>query len=150
MSLYRMKCILLPLGLAAIAAFAALSAFAKPASFEYSTRGFSSLAEAVASDFDANEARADSAPQQQVVAGWATKDFLNVLVVQADETNARIAEARESASRDAERTWRILGLGVMALCWIGIWMPVARPEQEPGQPVQPQGATGDVPLPPPA
>lgn len=44
----------------------------------------SAAASAVESDFTANEALAESAPQQQVVAGWATKDALEGLLRQSD------------------------------------------------------------------
>ena len=48
---------------------------------------FRGLADGVLSDFDANESLSDSAPQQQVVAAWATKDFGYLLVPQGDETD---------------------------------------------------------------
>lgn len=51
-----------------------------------------SAARAVESDFDANEAMADSAPQQQVVAGWATKDALQALLRQSDVLSAQNAD----------------------------------------------------------
>ncbi len=43
-----------------------------------------SLATAIESDFTANEARADTAPKQQVVNGWAAKDAMRGLLTQTD------------------------------------------------------------------
>lgn len=116
------KKILLPLGLIVVGVLAALVALQNDTS-DYSSRTFSSLIDAVGSDFNANEARADSAPQQQVVAGWATKDYLSVLTLQAEETNARLTDTREAAQRHSERVARLIALGVGAICWIGVWMP---------------------------
>jgi len=51
-----------------------------------------SLANAIESDFTANEARADTAPKQSVVAGWATKDALEALLRQSDVLTSQNAE----------------------------------------------------------
>lgn len=122
------KKVLLPLGLIVIAVFAARLALEKD-STDYSSNTFGALVKAVDSDFDANEARADSAPQQQVVAGWATKDYLSVVARQAEETNIRVTEAREAAQRNSERLAKLIGLGIAAICWIGIWMPFGGPKR---------------------
>ncbi len=97
-TLYLLKLVLLPTGLAVAGAMAAITApggapvaEAPPAvevnSSNVTPVAFRELADRVLSDFDPNEALSDSAPRQQVVAAWATKDFGYLLVSQGDETN---------------------------------------------------------------
>lgn len=131
------KKVLLPLGLIAIAVLAGRVAFEKDDT-DYSSRTFDALIKAVGSDFEDNEDRADSAPQQQVVAGWATKDYLSVIALQAEETNVRLSEHREASQRNSERSTKLIALGIGAICWIGIWMPFGarKPKDTPtGAPV---------------
>jgi hypothetical protein len=47
--------------------------------------------ESALNDFDANNARTQGAPQQQVVNGWVAKDLLTVI---AEQQNASVADER--------------------------------------------------------
>jgi hypothetical protein len=64
--------------------------------------------------YEANNAMADSAPQQEVVNGWVAKDLLEVV---AKAENAALSP--KSAPRDdrvpAELMLAVLGLGLLAL-----------------------------------
>ena len=95
-----------------------------------SARKYASLVAQALDDFEANEARADSAPQQQVVAGWVARDLLSIIALaQADmiESLGGLAEQNESvasavAVRD-DRVPALLVLAVLAVCWMGITSP---------------------------
>lgn len=126
----RARTVLMPLGLVVIGVLALLTALSSD-EVDYSAATFTRMAEAVESDFEANNDRAEGAPQQQVAAAWASKDALQVVILQAEDTNLRLAEIREAASRDAERTQRLIMLAVLAVCWLGIWLPFGR-EPDPG------------------
>ena len=54
----------------------------------------------------ANNLRTEGAPQQQVVNGWTAKDLLTIIA----KENIDILKA-------------LLLIGVLALCWTGMWMP---------------------------
>jgi hypothetical protein len=88
------------------------------------------------SDATVNEATADSAPQQQVVNGWAAKDLLAII-------------AREQAESDQRQTaltgLLIVGVG-LALVTVRPRTGIAPTTQTPIIPDQPTGAE----LPPPA
>jgi hypothetical protein len=92
----------------------------------YPSSTFTQYIDGVQSDFEANNERAEGAPQQQVVAGWATKDALRVVLLQAEETNARLTGIREAAEKTSEKTHTLLTLAILAICWAGIWMPYGR------------------------
>ena len=100
------------------------------------------LIEAAQSDFRANEANADSAPQQQVVAGWATKDLLGVValqnaasmnglaainnnVIEMQNLQSNVVKAiQESVPPTDNRPRRLLTLIALAICWFGAWSVV--------------------------
>lgn len=95
-----------------------------------SARNYANLVTQALDDFDANEARADSAPQQQVVAGWVARDLLSIIALaQADmiESLGGLAEQNETvasavAVRD-DRVPALLVIAVLAVCWIGMTTP---------------------------
>lgn len=97
------------LGVAAIAVW-----FGMRPSAASPTVDFSSNIDSAMADFKANNGSARSAPQQQVVNGWAAKDLLEVI---ARAQNAALSP--DSAPRDdripAELMLCVLGLGVLAL-----------------------------------
>ena len=78
------------------------------------------LVEAALSDFDANEGLADSAPQQQVVNGWVARDLLQIL---ASIEAAQLDAANENALATDSRVPALLALGVVAICWSGLFLP---------------------------
>lgn len=91
-----------------------------------SARNYVNLVEQALSDAELNEDRAESAPQQQVVNGWAARDLLSIIALaQADtlETLGGLTEQNETVvsaviARD-DRIPALLGLAVLALCWGG-------------------------------
>lgn len=62
---------------------------------------------AIEADDDANNARADGAPQQAVVNGWTTTAYLRLLSTQLDEVSA--------ADTQDERPGAMLGLCVVGI-----------------------------------
>jgi hypothetical protein len=99
--------------------------------FDPTSKDYSDLVSTALDSFDANEALADSAPQQQVVNGWVARDLLTIIAYQnLDLLDAVGAlgdqNAAESSSGLAVRDDRIpalLLLGVLALSWIGMTNP---------------------------
>jgi len=130
---------------------------AEPSSFAsdaYENRGYRELVLAALDDAEANESRADSAPQQQVVNGWVARDLLAVLGLAADDTvltNTVIAENTQiiaisntemllalAALSDQQaaiakntthdqRVPAMLALGLVALAWWAVTEPTLRP-----------------------
>lgn len=76
------------------------------------------------SDYEANDALTDSAPQQQVVNGWVARDLLQILAtVEAAELDA----ITQSASTSDDRVPALLALGVVAICWSGVFSSITVP-----------------------
>ena len=75
------------------------------------------------SDNEANDARTDSAPQQQVVNGWVARDLLSIIA----KANADILEAaaiadsnRSASSASDQRVPTLLVLLIVAVAWDGL------------------------------
>ena len=97
--------------------------------FDPTSRTYVNLIETALSDYDANNARADSAPQQQVVNGWLTKDLLTIISFQNTDLLDAVgglgdqnATASSLAVRD-DRVPALLVLVVAAIAWFGITAP---------------------------
>jgi hypothetical protein len=89
-----------------------------------------SAAAAVESDFKASEADASSAPQQQVVAGWAAKDALEAQLRQTDtliNQNAVLRQLTTSVVLLLAGACLLLTAIVIALLW-GRERPRATPK----------------------
>lgn len=121
---------LLPAGLVVIAAVALITSLGGSAGKPYVGVENKSAVNAILSDFNANELQSDNVYQQQVVATWATKDLLEIIAV----TDGRIDKALGTLNENIvnlqdDRVPRLLGLGVIAICWIGMWsvVPTSRP-----------------------
>jgi len=111
--------------------------------FDPTSKTYTSLIDATISDYDANNARTDSAPQQQVVNGWVAKDLLTIMAYQNTDLLDAVgglgdqnATASTLAVRD-DRTPALLLLVVVAVAWFGITAPTARVRTEPATPQQP-------------
>jgi hypothetical protein len=79
------------------------------------------------SDFDANNARAEGAPQQQVVNGWVARDLLSIIALEQSEL---VDAARASQAEPDDRPAALL---VLAIFGIAIWgVTSAPPVREPG------------------
>ena len=147
-----LKCIFVPLGLAALAVVGALTAMSDPPeatsapavstdSESWDGVGTSHLVQLALSDFDANERRSDTVYQQIVVAGWASKDLLALIgTAQSDQTEGLtainhnlqtlienqgvLAEAAATTPPIDDRPRTLLLLALLALCWVGAWSVV--------------------------
>lgn len=100
-----------------------------PALFTASAQDYQSVISNALSDYDANAARTDSAPQQQVVNGWVAKDLLAIIALQNVDLLDSLEALGEQAERGSvpaspdERVPALLVLAVFALCWVGISQP---------------------------
>jgi hypothetical protein len=100
-----------------------------PALFTASAQDYASLIETALSDYDANNALTDSAPQQQVVNGWVARDLLSIVAYQnVDllESLAALGDQGERANVPAppdERIPALLVLATVAVCWVGMNLP---------------------------
>lgn len=111
-------------------------------SFDPTSKTYTSLIGATLDDYDSNNARTDSAPQQQVVNGWVAKDLLTIMAYQNTDLLDAVgglgdqnATASSLAVRD-DRTPALLVLVVVAVAWFGITAPVGRKQPEPAAPQQ--------------
>ena len=84
---------------------------------------YQTLINVALSDNEANDARADSAPQQQVVNGWVTRDLLHIQALELadllDTVSQENAQSQLVAANDP-RVAALLALAVLAICVIGI------------------------------
>ena len=85
---------------------------------------YESLIATALSDFDLNNITADSAPKQQVVNGWITRDLLTIIakeqvdVLKSQGAVVDVTGSLRTAPFD-ERIPALLVIGVLALCWTG-------------------------------
>lgn len=82
------------------------------------------------SSWSANEAGADSAPQQAVSAEWANKDLL-AAIGRAD------AQAQDSQTTSGNRIAYLLAIAVFAICWAGVTGRGSRKQSAPNAPAVP-------------
>jgi hypothetical protein len=134
------------LAVAAIAIFFALEpAEAEPPpiipAFAPEASDYVDLVEGALADFESNDTRADTAPKQQVVNGWVTRDLLAIIALQgaqsitAQDVMARqnellYAAATTSEQRD-DRPAALLVIGVLAIVLWGITSVTPKPEALP-------------------
>jgi len=90
---------------------------------------YESVVGAALADYEANDALAESAPQQQVVNGWIARDLLEVIARQ----NVELIENQDSQLSATARTNSLLQgalvvlvLGVIAVAVLGISMAARR------------------------
>lgn len=77
------------------------------------------------SDYEANDALTDSAPQQQVVNGWIARDLLTIAVEQNEAIGDVVtaSHAVQVAQATDPRPALLLMLGVLAIVWLGVTLP---------------------------
>lgn len=85
-----------------------------PSVEDVDTSTFDRLVDQALSDAEANEARTQGAPQQQVVNGWTNRDLLTAI---SRQMSAEI-EATQGIAGD-QRVPALLLLMVLAICWHG-------------------------------
>jgi hypothetical protein len=74
------------------------------------------------SDYNANDALTDSAPQQQVVNGWVARDLLQIQARQLADVLDALTQETESGQLVATTDPRVpalLVVAVLAICLIG-------------------------------
>lgn len=105
--------------------------------FDPNSKTYTNLIDATLDDYEANNDRADSAPQQQVVNGWVAKDLLMIMAYQNTDLLDAVgglgdqnATASTLAVRD-DRTPALLVLVVVAVAWFGITAPMAKRQDAP-------------------
>jgi len=136
-------------GLAAIAVLAVIVGVITVGAEEEGTSQsttYESVIGAALADYEANDALAESAPQQQVVNGWIARDLLEVMARQ----NAQLIENQDSQLSSAARTnsllqgtLAVLVLGVIAVAVLGISMGARRGNGDSGEAFTPQHPEGN-------
>jgi hypothetical protein len=116
-----------PLGFIALAILAVIVWFAMAPSVASappdvpSAAQYERLISQALSDNEANEARTDSAPQQQVVNGWVARDLLSIIA----KANADMLEATGAADTNVAphadgRVPTLLVIAIVVLAWDGL------------------------------
>jgi hypothetical protein len=123
---------LLVLSVAAIAIFLLMEPDRpEQGSSSLSATSYQSLIDLAMSDYDANDALAESAPQQQVVNGWVARDLLQI---QARQLTGQIVATTDS------RVPALLVVAILAIGLIGFTTEFDRS----GDAVRPDIATDDA------
>lgn len=126
------------LGVIAVAAVAVWFVLAPEATagptVNLTTIDYADLIDTALSDYDSNDARADTAPKQQVVNGWVARDLLWITALQNVDLLEGIGALADQNSglTDAvtatdDRFPALLVLVVVAVCWLGITTPQPAP-----------------------
>jgi hypothetical protein len=87
------------------------------------------------SDFDANDARTEGAPQQQVVNGWVARDLLSIIAL---EQNELVEAARTAHAEPDNRPAALLVIAVLAIALWGATSTPVRSEQLAATPPTPE------------
>ncbi len=113
-------------------------------SLNLSATNYQTLIDAAMSDNEANDALAESAPQQQVVNGWVTRDLLQIQARQLadvlDALTVEDASGQVVASTDP-RVPALLVIAVLAISLIGITSEAKVPSSPSGAAPPPVDAT---------
>jgi len=89
------------------------------------TADFDRLVDLAFDDYEANDARTEGAPQQQVVNGWIARDMLRILASQQEaqaDTLDGIARLQATSMSD-DRPVRLLLILTLIVAWMGAWAP---------------------------
>lgn len=103
-------------------------------SLNLSATNYQTLIDTAMSDYEANDALAESAPQQQVVNGWVTRDLLQIQARQLadvlDALTVEDASGQVVASTDP-RVPALLVIAVLAISLVGITSETKPPSSTP-------------------
>jgi hypothetical protein len=120
----------------ALLSFAALAVFffmepepPEEGSLNLSATNYQALIDAAIEDYDANDAFAESAPQQQVVNGWVARDLLQIQARQLADVLDALTQETESGDLVATTDPRVpalLVIATLAICLIGFTAESAR------------------------
>ena len=92
-------------------------------SVSLTSTNYQALVDLAMSDYDANAARTESAPQQQVVNGWVTRDLLQIQAMQLADLLEVLTEENEAGQIVAvtdPRTPALLVIAVLAIALVGV------------------------------
>ena len=94
-----------------------------------SATSYEALISQALDDDQANNLRAEGAPQQAVVNGWTARDLLTIVAKQnADILRAQGAIVDATGSLQTQpfdqRIPALLVIGVLSICWLGISAPL--------------------------
>jgi hypothetical protein len=103
------------LAVAAVAVFFVLAPDSSGSEPSIFTADYSELVQQALSDSDANNVRAEGAPQQQVVNGWVARDLLSIIALEQNE----LVEAARTAQADPDD--RPAALLVITVLAIALW-----------------------------
>lgn len=84
---------------------------------------YQALVDLAMSDYDANAALTESAPQQQVVNGWVARDLLQIQAMQLADLLEVLAEENEAGQIVAvtdPRTPALLVIAILAVALVGV------------------------------
>lgn len=113
-------------------------------SLNLSATNYQTLIDTAMSDYEANDALAESAPQQQVVNGWVTRDLLQIQARQLadvlDALTVEDASGQVVASTDP-RVPALLVIAVLAISLVGITSEAKVPSSTPAADPPSVGAT---------
>ncbi len=109
----------------AIAAGAVFFALAPEAvNYSSSASSFEALIGIAMDDYEANDERTESAPQQQVVNGWVARDLLQIVATElADQLDGTEAIATQEPD---DRVPALLVLIVLGIAWWGVTEELGR------------------------
>ena len=99
-------------------------------SLNLSATNYQALIDLAMSDYNANDALTDSAPQQQVVNGWVARDLLQIQARQLADVLDALTQETESGQLVATTDPRVpalLVVAVLAICLIGFTAGSGRP-----------------------
>ena len=109
------------LAIAAIAIFFLMEPDApEEGSLNLSATNYQSLIDAAMSDYNANDALAESAPQQQVVNGWVARDLLQIQARQLADVLDVLTQESGSGELVATTDPRVPALLVIAILAVGL------------------------------
>ena len=135
---------LLVLSVAAIAIFLLMEPDRpEQGSSSLSATSYQSLIDLAMSDYDANDALAESAPQQQVVNGWVARDLLQIQARQLTDILDALTQENESGQIVATTDSRVPALLVVAILAIGL-IGFTTEFDRSGDAVRPDIATDDA------
>jgi hypothetical protein len=123
------------LAVAAIAVFFVLAPDSSAPELSVLTPDYGNMVQEALSDFDANDARTEGAPQQQVVNGWVARDLLSIIAL---EQNELVEAARTAHAEPDNRPAALLVIAILAIALWGATSTPVRSEQLAATPPTPE------------
>lgn len=112
---------------------------AESSSASLTPTNYQALVDLAMSDYDANAALAESAPQQQVVNGWVARDLLQIQAMQLADLLEVLTEENEAGQIVAvtdPRTPALLVIAILAIALVGATSQNRSRLEDPSSPTQ--------------